>query len=71
MPRGNPLPKLTTTALEALKRRVGLAAVEQWEEEHGRFTPEEMKEARRRVRAQLRTQQPARCPATCDGTSGS
>jgi hypothetical protein len=41
---------MTTAAREALKRRAGLAAVELWEKEHGRFTPEEMDEARRRVR---------------------
>jgi hypothetical protein len=45
---------MTTAAREALKRRAGLAAVALWERQHGRFTPEEMSEARRRVRAQLR-----------------
>ena len=54
---------MTTAAREALKRRVGLAAVELWEKQHGRFTPEEMNEARRSVRAQLRTSRTARRPA--------
>jgi hypothetical protein len=46
---------MTTAAREALQRRAGLAAVELWEKQHGRFTSEEMNEARRNVRAQLRT----------------
>ena len=45
---------ITTAAREALQRRAGLAAVALWEKQHGRFTAEEMNEARRRVRAQLR-----------------
>jgi hypothetical protein len=53
----------TTAAREALKRRAGLAAVELWEKEHGRFTSDEMNEARRRVRAQLRTSRTVRRPA--------
>lgn len=44
---------MTTAAREALRRRAGLAAVERWEKQHGRFTTEEMTEARRSVRAQL------------------
>ena len=39
---------------------VGLAAVAQWEKQHGRFTKEEMNEARRTVRAQLRTSREVR-----------
>jgi hypothetical protein len=54
---------MTTAAREALKRRVGLAAVGLWEKQHGRFTPEEMNEARRSVRAQLRTSGSVRRPA--------
>ena len=46
---------MTTAAREALQRRAGLAAVALWEKQHGRFTTEEMNEARRRVRGQLRT----------------
>jgi hypothetical protein len=46
---------MTTAAREALKRRAGLAAVGQWEKQHGRFTPEEMDDARRSVQAQFRT----------------
>ena len=51
---------MTSAAREALQRRAGLVAVAKWEKEHGPFSPEEMTEARRRVRAQLRT---ARHPA--------
>ena len=47
---------MTTAAGEALKRRAGLAAVEVWEKQHGRFTSEEMNEARGSVRAQFRPQ---------------
>ena len=54
---------MTTAAREALRRRAGLAAVAQWEKEHGGFTKEEMNEARRRVRAQLRTPRAVRRPA--------
>ena len=54
---------MTTAAREALQRRAGLAAVALWEREHGAFTPEEMNEARRRVRAQLRTSRTVRRPA--------
>jgi hypothetical protein len=46
---------MTAAAREVLHRRAGLAAIEQWEKEHGAFTGKEMDEARRRVRAQLRT----------------
>jgi hypothetical protein len=46
---------MTIAAREALQRRAGLAAIAQWERQHGRLTAEEMNEARRRVRAQLRT----------------
>ena len=51
---------MTTAAREALQRRAGLAAVELWEKQHGRFTTEEMDEARRSVRAQLRKSRTAR-----------
>ena len=44
---------MTTAARECLQRRAGLAAVAQWEKQHGRFTAEEMDTARRKVRAQL------------------
>jgi hypothetical protein len=54
---------MTTAAREALRRRAGLAAVAEWEKEHGRVTVEEMKEARRSVRAQLRTPRTVRRPA--------
>jgi len=46
---------LTGAAREALRRRAGLAAVTAWETQHGKFSAEEMDEARRTVRAQLRT----------------
>lgn len=54
---------MTAAARAALQRRAGLAAVAQWEEQHGLFTAEEMKEARRSVRAQLRTSRTVRRPA--------
>ena len=54
---------MTMAARETLQRQAGLAAVARWEKQHGRFTTEEMKEARRRVRAQLRTSRTARRPA--------
>jgi hypothetical protein len=54
---------MTTAAREALKKRVGLAAVELWEKQHGRFTSEEMNEARRSVRVQIRTPRTVRRPA--------
>jgi hypothetical protein len=51
---------MTAAAREALQRQAGLSAVALWEEEHGRFTAEEMAEARRSVRAQLKTPRRAR-----------
>ena len=54
---------MTTAAREALRRRAGLAAVALWEKQHGRFTTEEMNEARRSVREQLRTSRTVRRPA--------
>jgi hypothetical protein len=51
---------MTAAAREALLRRAGLAAVALWEKQHGRFTVEEMNEARRTVRAQLRTSRKVR-----------
>jgi hypothetical protein len=54
---------MTIAAREALQRRAGLAAVARWEKEHGRFSTEEMDQARRSVRAQLRTSRTVRRPA--------
>ena len=54
---------MTSAARQALQRRAGLAAVALWEKQHGRFTAEEMKEARRGVHAQLRTARTVRRPA--------
>ncbi|MDX2149130.1 MAG: YlcI/YnfO family protein [Bryobacteraceae bacterium] len=51
---------MTTAAREALQRRAGLAAVAQWERQHGRLTAEEMDEARRAVAAQLVRARPVR-----------
>jgi len=51
---------MTAAARRELQRRAGLAAVAQWEKQHGRFTAEEMNEARRSVRAQLRTSRTVR-----------
>lgn len=53
---------ITTAARQALQRPEGLAAVALWEKQHGRFTAEEMNEARRNVRAQLRRSRTARRP---------
>ena len=54
---------ITMAAREALQRQAGLTAISRWEQQHGRFTTEEMNEARRSVRAQLRTPQKGRRPA--------
>jgi hypothetical protein len=54
---------MTTAAREALKRRAGLAAVAEWEKQHGSFSTEEMNEARRNVQAQLRRSRTIRRPA--------
>jgi hypothetical protein len=51
---------MTRAAREALRRRAGLAAVAEWEKQHGSLTVEEMEEARRSVRAQLRTSRTGR-----------
>jgi hypothetical protein len=40
---------MTDAARSALKIRDGLAAVAEWEDEHGAFTPAELAAARRRV----------------------
>ena len=45
---------MTVAARETLQRRAGLAAVAQWEKQHGGFTLEEMNDARRSVREQQR-----------------
>ena len=62
MPRGNPSPKLAITVNPEIHKNI-LAAVALWEEQHGRFTAEEMNEAHRSVRAQLRTSRTALRPA--------
>ncbi|MBK9169605.1 MAG: hypothetical protein IPM24_19370 [Bryobacterales bacterium] len=54
---------MTVAAREALQRRAGLAAVAQWEKRHGRFTVEELNEARRGVQEQLRAARTIRRPA--------
>jgi hypothetical protein len=54
---------MTSAAREALQRRAGLAAIAEWEQQHGPFSAEEMEEARRSVRAQLPTSRPVRRPA--------
>jgi predicted transcriptional regulator len=46
---------MTAAARQSLQRRAGLAAVALWEKQHGRFTTEEMNQARRRVLAQIQT----------------
>jgi predicted transcriptional regulator len=40
---------MTSAAREALRRRDGLAAIAEWEAQHGRLSQEEMREAHRRV----------------------
>jgi hypothetical protein len=54
---------MTGAARLALRQRTGLAAIAEWEKEHGRFTAEEMNEARRRVRAELRSRRRVKRPA--------
>jgi hypothetical protein len=54
---------MTVAAREALRRRAGLAAVAQWEEQHGRLTAEEMNEARSSVQEQMRKSRTVRRPA--------
>jgi predicted transcriptional regulator len=49
---------MTTAAREALRRQAGLAAVELWEKEHGRFTEQELDESHHRVLAQVRAPYP-------------
>ena len=53
---------ITMAAREALHRQAGLAAVAEWEEQLGPFTPAEMNEARLRVQAQLRKPPASRRP---------
>ncbi len=50
---------MTAAARLSLQRRAGLAAVALWEKQHGRFTTEEMNQARRTVLAQLRASRTA------------
>lgn len=50
---------MTAAARLSLQRRAGLAAVALWEKQHGRFTTEEINQARRRVLAQLRASRTA------------
>jgi hypothetical protein len=54
---------MTSAAREVLQRRAGLAAVAEWEKQHGPFSAEEMDKARRGVGAQLRTSRTVRRPA--------
>ena len=51
---------MTAAARLSLQRRAGLAAVALWEKQHGRFTTEEMNQARRTVLAQLRASRTVR-----------
>ncbi len=49
---GIPLSRMIGSAAEReVRRRVGLAAVAEWEAEHGAFTPEELAAARAEVAA--------------------
>jgi hypothetical protein len=49
---------MTDAARVALRRRDGLAAVAEWEAQHGQLTEEEMEQARRRVTAGAATRRP-------------
>lgn len=49
---GIPLSRLIASAAEReMRRRIGLAAVAEWEAEHGGFTPEELAAARAEMAA--------------------
>ena len=49
---GVPLSRLIASAAEReMRRRIGLAAVAEWEAEHGAFTPEEVAAARAEMAA--------------------
>jgi predicted transcriptional regulator len=49
---GIPLSRLLAAAAEReMRRRIGLAAVAEWEAEHGAFTPEELAAARAEMAA--------------------
>ena len=54
---------ITAAAREALRSRAGFAAIADWENQYGRFTTEEMDDARHRVQAQLRAARKLRSPA--------
>jgi len=54
---------MTSAARQALRRRAGLAAIAQWEKQHGPLSVKEMDEARRRIRTQLETAPAGRRPA--------
>jgi hypothetical protein len=51
---------MTSAARQALLVRDGLAAVAEWEAEHGALTDDEMAAARARVAAQLTSPRPSR-----------
>jgi hypothetical protein len=51
---------MTEAARRSLRIRDGLAAVAEWEAEHGAFTDEEIDQARRRVRKQHARRSPPR-----------
>jgi hypothetical protein len=51
---------MTTAAQRAPRIQAGLAAVANWENQHGAFTPDEMDEAQRTVAAQLQTSRKSR-----------
>jgi hypothetical protein len=54
---------MTGAAREVLQRRAGLAAVAEWEKQHGAFSDDEMDDARHRVGVQLKTLRKVRRPA--------
>ena len=51
---------MTAAARRALRVREGLAAVAEWEAEHGALTPRELDAARRRIAGDLRAHRRSR-----------
>jgi hypothetical protein len=51
---------MTEAARRSLRIRDGLAAVAEWETQHGTFTETELDEARRRIRAKHSRRPPSR-----------
>ena len=54
---------MTSAAREVLQRRAGLAAIAEWEKQHGTLNKDELDRARRTVGAQLKMSRKIRRPA--------